>query len=54
MYGTGKVFGGLQLSLHKRLIDDHLGSDIRQFPSLPGFHLLSDRLKVALHAVNAN
>jgi len=41
-------------SLNKRLVDDHLGGDVRQFASLPCFHLLSHRLEVALHSVNAN
>ncbi len=54
MHGLGKVFWSFQLALHKRLVDDHLGGDIRQFTSLPKLHLLSHRLKVALHSVNPN
>src|SRR5258708_18167408 len=54
MHGPGKVFRSFKLALHKRLVDDHLGGDIRQFTSLPKLHLLSHRLKVALHSVNTN
>jgi len=35
-------------------VDDHLGCYVRQFTSLPGFHLPSHRLKVPLHTVDAN
>ena len=45
---------GLQFSFHERLVDDHLRSDIGEFTSLPSLHLLSHRLKVALHSVHTN
>jgi hypothetical protein len=35
MRGASKVFGVFETALHKRFIDDHLGSDIRQFTFLP-------------------
>ena len=54
MHATGEVFGSFQSSLDERLVDDHLGGDVRQFTSLPGFHLLSHRLKVPLHSVDPN
>jgi hypothetical protein len=38
-------FKGRQIDWH---IGDHLRSDIRQFTSVPCFHLLSHRLKVSL------
>jgi len=54
MHGASKVFGSLQFALHKRLVDDHFGRDIRQLTSLPGFDLLAHRLEVALHSIDAN
>ena len=48
------VFGSLQFARDEPLVNDHLGRDVRQFTSLPGFHLLSYRLTVPLHAINAN
>jgi hypothetical protein len=41
-------------ALDERFVDDHLCGDVRQFTSLPRFHLLSHRLKVSLHTVNTN
>jgi hypothetical protein len=52
MHAAGKVLGSFESALNKRLVDDYLGSDVRQFTSLPRFHLLSHRLKVSLHPVN--
>jgi hypothetical protein len=40
--------------LNECLIDHDVGSDIGQFSSRPGFHLLSHRLEVALHPVNTH
>ena len=54
MYGAGELFGSFESALDECLVDDHLGCYVRQFTSLPGFDLLSHRLKVALHPVNAN
>src|SRR5437660_8927570 len=54
MHGTGKVFGSFEFALDERFVDDHLGRDVRQFTSLPGFDLLSHRLEVSLHPVDAN
>jgi hypothetical protein len=42
----------LQGALDKGLVDHNLGSDIREFASLPGFYLLSHGLKVPLHSVD--
>ena len=41
-------------TLNGRLVDDHFGGDVRQFTSLPRFHLLSHRLKAPLHSVDTN
>src|SRR5271169_8733 len=54
MHAAGKVFWSFESALDERLVDDHLGGDIRQFTSLPGLHLLSHRLEVPLHSINAN
>ena len=54
MHAASKVLGRFEPTLNERLIDDYLGGDIRQFTSLPGLHLLSHRLEVPLHSVNAN
>jgi hypothetical protein len=40
MNNPGKVFGSFESALDERLVDDHLRRDVRQFISLPGFHLL--------------
>ena len=45
---------GFESALDKRLIDDNLGGDIRQFTSLPGLYLLAHRLEVALHPVDTH
>ncbi len=49
-----KCFGASSPFLHERFVDDPLGGDIGEFAFLPGFHSLSHRLKVPLHAINAN
>jgi hypothetical protein len=54
VHGAGEVLGSFEFSLHKGLVDDHLGGDVGQFTSLPGFHLLSHRLKASLHSVDTN
>ena len=54
MHGPGEVFGSFESALDECLVDDHLGGDVRQFTSLPGFHRLAHRLKVSLHSINAN
>src|SRR5258708_5618484 len=54
VHGSGEVLGGFEFTLHKRLVDDHLGGDVGEFAPLPGFHLLSHRLKASLHAVDTN
>ena len=50
MYGAGEVFGSFESALDGCLVDDHLGGDVRQLTSLPGFHLLSHGLKVSLRS----
>src|SRR5437879_4663085 len=52
MHAPGKMFGSFKFALDKRLVDDHLGGDIRKFTSLPVFHLLSHGLEIPLHSVN--
>ena len=54
MHCAGKMFRCLQSALNKRFVDDNFGSDACQFTSRPSFHLLSHRLKVSLHSINAN
>ena len=54
MHVAGKMFRSLQFAFNERLVDDHLSSDVRQLTSLPRFHLLSHRLKVSLHSIDAN
>ncbi len=49
-----RCLGASKFALDERLVDDHLRGDVCQFASLPGFHLLSHRLKVALHSVDAD
>jgi hypothetical protein len=51
VHGAGEVFGTLESAL-ERLVDHHLGGDVRQLTFLPGFHLLSHRFEVSLHPVN--
>ena len=53
-FAAGEVFWSFQSALNKCLVYDHLGGDVRQFTSRPRFHLLSHRLEVSLHPVNAD
>jgi hypothetical protein len=39
---------------YKRLVDDLLAVDVRQFTSLLCFNLFSHRLKVSSHSIDAN
>ena len=52
MHRAGKVLWSFQSALDKRLVDDHLGSDVRQLAPLPRFDLPSHRLEVSLHSVD--
>jgi len=52
MHRAGKMLGNFKLALDKGLVDHNLGSDIREFASLPSFYLLSHGLKVPLHSVD--
>jgi hypothetical protein len=54
MHGAGKVLGCFEFALDERLLDDHFHTDIRQFTSLPRFHLRSHRLEVSLHPIYAH
>src|SRR5215471_4019844 len=45
---------GFELALDECLVDDHLGSNVGSFESLPSCHLLLHRLKVPLHPVHTN
>ena len=49
-----QVFRCFQFAFNERLVDDHLRGDISKFTPLPDLHLLSHRLEVALHPVDAN
>jgi hypothetical protein len=53
-HGARQVFWGFQSALDERLVDNHLGCHVRQFTSLPRFHLLSHGLEVALHSINTH
>jgi hypothetical protein len=54
MHDPRKMFGSFESALDECLVDDHLGGDVRQFTSLLDFDLLSHRLEVPLHLVNAH
>ena len=54
MHRASHVFRSFESTLDECLVDDHLGGDVRQLTFLPRFHLLSHRLKISLHSVNAN
>jgi hypothetical protein len=54
MHAAGEVFGGFQFALDERLLDDHLRRDVGQFAPLPSLHLLSQRLEIPPHPVNAD
>jgi len=54
MHGASQVFRSLQFSLDKGFVDHDLGRDIGDFTFLPGFYLLSHRLEVPLHSIDAN
>jgi hypothetical protein len=54
MHAAGEVLGSFQSAFDKGLVDHHLGGDVSQFAHLPGLHLLSHRLEVPLHSVNAD
>jgi hypothetical protein len=51
---TGEVFERREFPLHECLVDDDLGSYIREFEPLPRFHLHLHWFEVALHAINAD
>ncbi len=46
MHAAGNVFRSFQFALHKRLVDDHLGGDVGQFPSPSRGDLGSCRLSL--------
>jgi hypothetical protein len=46
MHAAG-VLGSVESALNECLVHDDFGGDVRQFTSLPRFHLLSHRLKVS-------
>jgi hypothetical protein len=48
------MFGSLQFALDESLVDYDFRRDIGEFASLPCLDLLSHRLKVALHSIDAN
>jgi hypothetical protein len=45
------MFRRLKFVLDERLLDDDLCRDVREFTSLPRFHLPAHRFEVALHAI---
>lgn len=52
MNSPGQVFWGVQLALHKSLVDDQFRGLIRKSRRLPRLDLLLHRLEVPLHAVH--
>ncbi len=54
MHQAGKMFGSFEFALDECLVDDQLHGDVCQFTSLPCLYLLSHRLEIVLHAVNAH
>jgi hypothetical protein len=54
MHSASKVFWSFEPALKERFINDDLGGDVRQFTSLPGFHLFAHGLEVSLHSVNTD
>ena len=48
----GQVLGNIQLTLHKRPVDDQLRGLVREAGPLPGLDLLPHGLEVPLHAVH--
>jgi hypothetical protein len=54
MHGAGKVPRGFELPLDERLVDDYFRGNVCQLAFLPRLHLLSHRLEVSLHSINAN
>jgi len=54
MHSAHEVLGRLQFALDECPVDNHLGGDIREFASLPGFVLLSHGFEDALHSVDSD
>ncbi len=54
MDGAGKVFGSFESALDECLVNDHLRRDVGEFAFLPRLYLLSHRLEVPLHPINAH
>ena len=54
MHGPRQMLWSFQLSLDKRFVDDHLGSDVCEFALPPRLHLLAHGFEVPLHPVNAD
>jgi len=50
----GKVLGRFQFAFYKSFVNDRLRGDVGQFTFLPGFDLLSHRLEVPWHSINAH
>jgi len=54
MHSARKMLWSFESALDESLVDHDLGPNVGQLASLPDFHLLSHRLKVALHPVNTD
>jgi hypothetical protein len=54
MHRPREVLRSFQFALDEGLVDDHLRGDIREFTSLPCFHLLLHGLEISLHPVDAD
>jgi hypothetical protein len=52
--GAGKVSRSFQFALDERLLDHHLGRDIREFTFLPRSDLSARGFEIRLHAVDAD
>jgi len=53
VHGAGEVFGSFESSVDKCLVDDDLGSDVRQLTRLPGLHLLPHRIGSKLRCIRS-
>ena len=54
MHGASKVLRSFELTFDERLVDDHFRRDVGEFAPLPGLDLLSHRLEIPLHPIDAD
>ena len=51
---AGQMLRRIESALDERLVDHDFGGDVGQFTFLSGFHLLSHRREVSLHAIHTH